>query len=49
MENKELDFNLNLFGNWCLINGIKLENSNQISEQIVCFLNSEYYAKSQQN
>ena len=34
---------LNGFGNWCLQNNIKLNDSNKITKQIMCFLNSDYY------
>ncbi len=42
-DNKAVDFTLNLFGNYCVINGIKLTDSNKVAQVVIDFLNSEYY------
>ncbi len=37
------DLLLNGFGNWCLLNSVRFNDSNQISEKVTEFLNSDYY------
>lgn len=34
---------LNTFGNYCVINGIKLTDSNKVAQAVIDFLQSEYY------